>query len=329
MKPIYSITLGTGASVVAIEGRLVSIEITDQPGVVSDDLRLVIDNQDNRIEPPRRGVQLRVALGFEETGLIDRGSFTVDWTRTAGPVRTLEIRAAAIDLRTAAKAPKTREWKDTTLGQIVKTIATENDLKPRVATELAKIAYEHLSQTGESDLHFLTRLALEIGAIAKVADGNLVVAWRGRGETVSGEKLPVIALGYSDFTEWQASDGERDRYESCTAYWHDKRAAKRQEVHVGDGEPSYKMRRTFPDKEIATRAASAELRRLNRSTGRFTGSLAIARVDLSAEQIILPNGLGAAEDRRWITTSVTHRLDGALTTEFEAELEDEGNDASA
>ncbi|MEM7270746.1 MAG: contractile injection system protein, VgrG/Pvc8 family, partial [Pseudomonadota bacterium] len=184
MKPAWRIDIDGGAAGALLSRQLASIVVHDEAGFEADSISFTVSNENGRIAAPRRGVVLSAHLGFEESGLEHIGDFTVDYVAAHGPVQTLEIGGAAVDLRTGAKAPKTRAWRDQTLHDIAETIAGEHGLTARVTADLGGVRYPHLSQTGESDLHFLTRLSDELGAIAKVAEGVLVIAWRGRGQTV-------------------------------------------------------------------------------------------------------------------------------------------------
>lgn len=319
MRPVWRIDVDGAASGAALSDSLIRLDVTDHAGVLADELTFDVSNPLGAIEAPRRGVELTAALGVRGGALIEMGRFVVDYVEATGPVRVIRVRAAAVDLRRGAKSPKTRAWEKTTLGEIAAAIAKEHDLEPHVAPALAGVAYEHLSQTGESDVHFLTRLAEELGAIVKVADRKLAIVFRGVGETVSGERLPRIDLSLSDFETWRVIDGDRSRHQTCSAYWHDNNASKRKKVSVGKGDPVYEMRRSFPDAASAERAASAKLAFLNRSARRVVGALAGPRLDLMAEQPLRLFGLDSVANGDWITTRVVHSLDGALTTKFEAE----------
>ncbi|MCR2730891.1 contractile injection system protein, VgrG/Pvc8 family, partial [Salmonella enterica] len=62
---------------------------------------------------------------------------------------------------------KSRSWDDVSLGDIVKTVASDNGLIPKVAGALANIAVGHLDQVNESDAALMTRLASRFNAISK------------------------------------------------------------------------------------------------------------------------------------------------------------------
>ena len=98
------------------------------------------------------------------------------------------------------RAPKTRSWRDVTLEDIVKKIAGEHGLKPRVSDSLKSVFYKYLAQTAESDLNLISRLAKDLDAVAKAAGGYLIVAKRGDGKAADGSDLPVITLTRSQMT---------------------------------------------------------------------------------------------------------------------------------
>jgi phage protein D len=73
---------------------------------------------------------VRLWLGWDDTGLIDKGSFTVDETEHSGAPDTLSIRARSADLRGGLKAKKERSFDATTLGTVIGAIATAQGLTP-------------------------------------------------------------------------------------------------------------------------------------------------------------------------------------------------------
>ena len=181
--------LADGNDVTALlKDRLISLSIVDEAGVKSDTAVIVIDDRDYRVELPKVGALLEISLGFKETGLITLGTYTVDEISGEGPVDKMTIKAKAADMLSGIRAPKTRNWDDVTLEDIVVTIASEHDLTPAVSDSLKAHFYKYLAQTSESDLNLLTRLAHDLDATAKPAGGALVFVKRGIGKTIR----PVI-----------------------------------------------------------------------------------------------------------------------------------------
>ena len=95
--------------------------------------------------------------------------------------------------------PKTRSWDNVLLGDIVKTIVTENDVIPRIAEVLPNIRFNNEDQTEESDLHFLTWLAKKNGAIAELANKNIIIAVGGDSKATYGKTcLSLISIKKCD-----------------------------------------------------------------------------------------------------------------------------------
>ena len=76
---------------------------------------------------------------------------------------------------------------------VLRQVASDNGLTAQIDATLAAIQIDKIiAQTGESDMHLVTRLARRFGAIAKVAQGQLVFAPRGSGTTAAGAAKMTI-----------------------------------------------------------------------------------------------------------------------------------------
>ena len=302
--------------------RLLRLTVTDEAGNDSDAVEIELDNRDGALALPRTGAELRVFLGWQGAGLTDMGLYVVDEIRTSGMPRTLVIAAKAADMRASFKAPKTRSWHDTTLGDLVATIAGEQGLEPVVAAELAGVPVPHLDQTGESDMALLSRLARQYGAVAKPAYGKLIFVPRGQAKAASGRELPTVSLSYGagDISGWGTTIAERGRYGAVTAHWHDKAAAERKSVTVGGDEPTMTLPTSYPTEAEAKAAAEAKLAGLMRGAAKLSLD-GPGRVDLFAEGRLVVAGLDAAADGEWGITRVEHTLvkGGGLTFTLDAE----------
>jgi phage protein D len=108
-----------------LNGRLLSLSISDEIGLVSDGLTLELDDHDMVFEIPPRGVELEVFLGYDE--LHSMGKFIVDEVELAGMPHKMTITAragnSALGDAAAFKAPRSYSWEKYTLLGIVQTIA--------------------------------------------------------------------------------------------------------------------------------------------------------------------------------------------------------------
>ena len=152
--------IAQGVDVTAkIADRVLSIRVTDEAGYRADTLEIALDDRDNLFERPEPGAKLAVSLGYRETFLTLMGIYITDEVVMKGPPDKISIRAKAVNLGGPIREQKTRAWHEKTLEDIVTAIADEHQLEPRIAEPLKAVAYEHLDQTDESDIHFLTRIA--------------------------------------------------------------------------------------------------------------------------------------------------------------------------
>ncbi|MFZ5548064.1 MAG: contractile injection system protein, VgrG/Pvc8 family, partial [Pseudomonadota bacterium] len=167
-QPDFRITLGGKDITAIVNPRLVSLALTQCRGGEADQLDLVLDDADGQLELPRTGVQLALAIGWAGADLTDKGTFTVDEVEHAGAPDQVQIRARSADLRAGLRNRAEQSWHATTLGTVGQTIARRNGLQARIDAGLAATPIEHADQTNESDINFITRLAMRHDAVATV-----------------------------------------------------------------------------------------------------------------------------------------------------------------
>ncbi|WP_425281483.1 hypothetical protein [Pseudomonas luteola] len=115
---IYKLTVdGTDISNL-IAPRLISLDLTDNRGLEADQLSIVLSDQDGLLAIPQRGAKVRLWLGWNTTGLVDKGTYIVDETEHSGAPDVLSIRARSADLRKTLKAKRDAGYTNTTLGTI-------------------------------------------------------------------------------------------------------------------------------------------------------------------------------------------------------------------
>lgn len=294
----------------AIRKGLLLLRINDEAGINSDKAEIRLDDRDGKIEMPNTGAKLEIFLGYKEDSLIRMGLFVVDEVGVESPPQTMIIRARAADMRQVLKAPRTKTWGAVTLNDVVSAIAGEHGLNARVSEDLANITYDNLLQSQESDLHLLTRLAREHGAITKPVHGNLLFVPKGEAKSVSGQLIPPITIFEKQITDWGANFADREKYGSVQAEYHDKELAKKIKVTAGTGEPVFTLRHTYDTPELAAQNAKSKLERLKRGTGKVNVTLP-GNTKFIAEGKINLVGVRAGVDGEWVLTRVEHSFDGS------------------
>ncbi|QYM67295.1 phage late control D family protein [Pseudomonas sp. So3.2b] len=305
-----------------ISPRLMSMELTDNRGVEADQLTITLSDHDGLLTIPPKGAVLRLWLGWSDTGLVDKGTYTVDETEHSGAPDVLSIRARSADLRKGLKTKRERSWSNTTLGEVLGDIAIGNNLTATIAGALDGLPILQLDQANESDANLISRLGEEFDAVASVKAGCLLCLPAGGGKTASGLDLPHITLTRIDGDQHRYLQADRDSYDGVRAYYYDVNSAKKQEAIAGGGDNLKDLRHTYSDQQSALRAARAEFRRLQRGSATLSYTLAMGRPDLIPELTYTLQGVKAEIDEIiWYGGNVQHSLtaDGGYTVSLELE----------
>jgi len=324
-----------------IRDRLVSLTLTDESGLKSDALELILDDRDHAIATPRKGVELRCFLGYRETGVHPMGLYVVDEVDFTGPPARMAIRAKAVALEEsetvsgltdALKEERTRSWHGFTIGDILATIAEAAGYYPKIDAALAQVEIPHIDQTAESDMNFLSRLAVDYDALFKPAGSALL--FLPRAATVDGVPRVLIRGPFSQAAsndtahEWSLNLPERERYARVMATYHDHDAGELVEVVTGGEGPIKILEDPRPDERQAIRAAVAELQRIRRRKG--SGSVTVSGNPLlMAEGVVRFEGFRPDFAGDWLVEKAVHTVDEqgyATTIDFRVKGE-EGDDA--
>lgn len=320
--PAFRLTVDGKDIAKLISPRLMSLELTDNRGLEADQLSITLSDHDGLLEIPRKGAVVKLWLGWSDTGLVDKGSYTVDETEHRGAPDILSIRARSADLRGSLKTKRERSWSEVTLGAVLTEIASAYGLTPKIAAEVSARAVKHLDQANESDANMLTRLGELHDAVISVKAGCLICLPAGGGKTAGGAALPHITLTRSDGDGHRFLQADRDSYDSVKAYYYDVGSTKKQDAIAGGGEKVKELRHTYSDRDSALRAARSELNRLQRGSATLSYSLAKGRADLIPELTYSLLGVKSEiEAIVWYGGNVQHSLtaDNGYTTSLELE----------
>lgn len=320
--PAFRMTVNGNDIAQLISPRLLSLDLTDNRGIEADQLSITLSDHDGLLAIPPKGAVVRLWLGWSDTGLVDKGTYTVDETEHSGAPDVLSIRARSADLRKGLKTKRERSWNNKTLGDILGDIAVGNGLTATIAGALDGLPIPHLTQANESDANLISRLGEDFDAVISVKAGCLLCIPAGGGKTASGLDLPHITLTRSDGDSHRYLQAERDSYDGVRAYFYDMNSAKKQEAIAGGGENLKDLRHTYSDRQSALRAARAELNRLQRGSATLSYTLARGRPDLIPELTYTLQGVKAEIDEIiWYGGNVQHTLsaDNGYTVSLDLE----------
>lgn len=325
-KPWFEVSADGADFTEAVREGLLSLTVTDVAGQESDAVSIAVAVGNRKLEPPRKGALIKVAMGWENGPRANMGTFTADTPKVSGWPTKISITGRAADQRETLKQHRMQGWDDTTIGEIVEEIAGRNGLSPAVAAELASTRVPFIAQSEESDQHFLRRLAARHGAITTVKEGRLVVVKRGGGKSAGGTRVPpVVIAGTSRVEAFSCTQPDRPAFKNVVATWADRANARRPEVSVSAGEAGgdYVIREPFASEDEAKEAADAKAAELKRSTGSLSLTL-IGDPFVRAEAPLTVSGLYPGADGQWTIQKATHAIKGeGFTTGVDADKGDE------
>ena len=312
-RPDFSLSADSKDITSVIQRNLISLTLTDNAGSESDRLAITVSLPDS-VATPKKGAVLRLGLGFNGE-LIDKGQYVVDEVTSSGPPRRVQIvaNAAPMDNRKqpgSLQTQKTRSFDDVMLGDVVKTVASEHGLVPRINSELDKIMLNHVDQVSESDMHLLTRLAKRYGAVSKPANGYWLFLKEGEGKSASGKLLKNISIQPHQVTTWQCRFSSRNDVRRVVATYHDLETGDTKEVSTGTGEPEFRIVFKYPNYDEAKAAVLARAKSVKSGSDTLDITMPAhsSIMSLVAEGHIKLVGFGDVEDGKWRLKSLEWSL---------------------
>jgi uncharacterized protein len=334
MKPAWKISANGKDITDKIKDRLLSLTVKDEAGSKSDTVDLEIDDRDHLVPLPPLDSKLTVSIGWGDQ-LEYMGTYVVDEISIKGNAKAVTVRGKASEIAPKYKDPITRSYNKKKISEIVSEVAGRHGLGAAVHPKFANRKIDHIDQSEESDSHFMTRLAKQHGAVAKVADGKLIFTDLGSSTTASGSPIPAVPIKATETTDWRATVSGRGEFKQVTTKWHDQPSGREQWIIVGTGAAKgseYKDRRLYRTKEEARQAAKAKMKELTSGKINFDATLAIGNPYVFAEGSIKLRGFRDPIEGSTLTIkSVVHKVAGdGFTTQITAgNIPDEGSELEA
>lgn len=271
MKAVFKLLANKEDISAKLEDRLLSINISDEYGLVSDSIAIEVDDRDEIFAIPERGAEIEAFLGYEGGSLYSMGKFVVDEVELSGLPHRLSITGRASNPTYkndmgAFLAPRSFSWETHTLLGIVRKIAERYGLKDSVGEDFMHVVINHIDQTDESDAAFLQRLARDNGAVVKIAGGLLMFFAPARGCLPNGTPLPSLQIDIKDCSSYRLRIAERGKYSRVIAKYYDLDEAEEKQVIVGQGEPTFSLREISTSAAIAKQRAKTKLEEFEQGT---------------------------------------------------------------
>jgi phage protein D len=328
LKPIWQIKANDKDVTNVINTYLERLTITDEAGFESDGVTIQLcDVKDNLATPPK-GAILEVAIGWEGETLHPMGVYVVDAREFSG-FSTITIEAQANPVQANSKFGKlqshrSQTWQATTIGTVVKTIATRNGLKASISNTVASIALPPTVQRQESDTHFLTKLADKYDCTLKLAGGAIIFNKKGEASTPAGKTIPtaIITPSMVDPDTFTFTDGGREQGGTVSAKYKAKNSKTPLYVTAGSGDPTKIIKTVYQTQQQALQAVNAEYKQKNRGATTVNFTLAKGDPTVFADAFIQLQGFRKEANNKYLITSVNHNLDAGsgFTTTIKGEL---------
>lgn len=318
--PAFSLSAEGKDITKALQASLLQLTLTDNGGATgkADELKITLLSETLKL--PTKGARLRLALGFNNQ-LTDKGWFVVSGVGSSGPPRRIDIAATAAPMNAQkhtgnVTSQKTRHWDNITLGDLVKTVATDNGLIPRVAEKLAPVRIEHLDQVAESDANLMTRVARTYDAVSKPSGGYWLFLPQGAAQTASGKTLPAVTITPGDVSSWSYSEGSRGnstgnaKKSKIGVRYYDEVDGRTKTTTVDHDGPSMTSPYTQSHKTVADNQAKSKKTQAGRNEKKMTltGPCRLRHIQLMAEGRVKTSGFGEREDQDWLIESLVFSL---------------------
>ena len=320
--PILKLTADSKPLNDQVMARIMTLSVTDNKNLDADELTLTLDDHDGALALPKRGVKLQCWMGFEDAGIHDMGIYIVDSSEWAGTPDTISIRAKSADFKSSLKSGHSQSYHNKTLGEIAETVAKRQQLTLSIKPELVSIDVGHVDQTDESDIHLLTRLCHQYGAVVNIKHGKLLIFTANSNVSASGHPLDITIITHQTGDQFRYSVEDRQSdYDNVSASYQDTKTATRKTVNNNEAKTkTRRLKGTYKSKEAATAAANAEAKRIKEEQAKFSITTAYAYPAVTTESPITLQGFKAEIDAlKWTVDKATHTYgkSSGLTTQLE------------
>lgn len=232
LTPVAKLTINGKPFNTDALSRIISISLTDKSGFEADELTVSLSDHDGKLALPPKSAEITIALGYIETGVVDKGSYKITEVSWSGAPDTLHITAQSADTSDRFSEAKEKSWHKTSLKEIIESIAAANSYTPIIGKAYQDEKIDHLDQSNESDAAFLSRLAERYDAIATVKHGRLLFVSSGEATTASGQPLPTIRITRNSGDQYTFRYSNTESYNAVRAYYIDKQTGKKHEVVI-------------------------------------------------------------------------------------------------
>ncbi|MFA7085430.1 MAG: contractile injection system protein, VgrG/Pvc8 family [Aliarcobacter sp.] len=312
VKPRFKVVVNGKDMTQTINQNASKISFHDEDGTSSDDIRLSVEGSFRR---PAYGDEIKLWIG-DENAMMFCGTFAVQNSKVSvSNGSKIEISATGVDFSSGTKVKRNKSYENISIKQVVTQIAKKQELK--VECDYDDLYVVHIEQSNESDLHFLKRLASDYNALFAIKNNTLIFKQKVKGDKKS-DGLPRYSLNIKDISSYDIENTNKQKYNSCTASWHDTKENKQKSVTVGDGEPVKHIKGSYQNEADAKSKAQAALQKASSQTK--VGNISCAGFVCYAGGVLNLSGT-VEDDGEYHIKSVNHDIDTTAGWKISMEIE--------
>ena len=309
LKHIYKITVNGQDITDILQKNAASLSLQDAAGILSDELTIAVAGD---FERPKYKDELKLWLGYEGENLTYMGLFKVQTTERLN--KSMTITATSAEFAESLKVKNTRSYENMSLKEIALKIGQNQGLE--VKSDCDDLFFTHISQTAESDLSFLKRLANKYNLIFSIKN-NLLIFKKILNDQGKNPDLPVFELDAKETDgSLRIKHSNKTFYSACLAAWHDTKQNKTQKILHGSGSPVLKIKDSFKNEQEACLKAKAKLQTANKGTKTGSASLAGSAI-FAGSTLKLFNSF--EDDGEYTIKSVSHDVSSKWSTTIDFE----------
>lgn len=286
-----------GKEMTNFKGEIVSIEYIDAIDNEVDGISIVFAKM---YDPPLFGDKIEIFIGLNQD-LEELGTFYVSGNAENIDEGTFEVRFTSVGFSKSIKEKRTVTYNNITLHNILLTIAQRHQLKLINDDETSK--YISKSQTNESDLAFMKRLAEETGATFSIKNDTIIFRFKASKED---NNLPVIKLNPTIYSHCKIERVDKTIYQSGIASWHDMDSNAQKAVKIGEGDPVFRLEGSFKNDADAMQKLKSAMQREN--GGSVRGSLNTVEHVIAGAVLELELDLDGRVEKNLQITQVRHLI---------------------
>lgn len=218
-EPVFLLTYENVAVSDELGRYVLGVEYTDHLTGKADEISVTLENGDGRWFEgwfPGKGDRLALKFGYAGQPLLDAGAFTIDEPEFTLSANVVTLHGLSAPATAPFRTKLDRGFDATDLRELVSRLATELELE--VLGEVKPIKIDRVSQSGETTLAFLRRLAASYGYAFSIRPPRLVFYEIAKLESAKS----ALALRRTDLKPGARFKAQtRDTYVACEVTWLD------------------------------------------------------------------------------------------------------------